>query len=255
MASASAEVAGRNRSTAAHTGVPAQISHAVLLPSKPIKRQAETSLGLPCENRQCHQWRILLPVEQLSQHSSCNSSSAILTYECSTSRSSKFCTSGERGTWLELPLQGSQVSKFLLIKLASGSRGKVPNTHCEGEKPPLRLRLFLVLTASAIAIFVVKTLDSVLSTYPFQHCLEQSSVSLDSSDLLGALHPCLADLDSMLGKRTCKNTAVVDATITTQGLWPTSPTDPQADEAIQALSAGRRNVSLSQQYYLLKSST
>ena len=72
-------------------------------------------------------------------------------------------------------------------------RGKVPNTHCEGEKPPLRLRLFLVLTDSAIAIFVVKTLDSVLGNHPFQHCLKQSSVSLDSSDLLRALHPCLAD--------------------------------------------------------------
>ena len=104
-------------------------------------------------------------------------------------------------------------------------------------------------------VYVVKTLDSVLGNHPFQHCLKQSSVSLDSSDLLGALHPCLADQDSMLGKRTCKNTAVVDATITTQGLWPTSPTDPQADEAIQALSARRRTVSLSQQHYLLKSST
>ena len=153
------------------------------------------------------------------------------------------------------PCKGPRSANSCSSNWRPGPRGKVPNTHCEGEKPPLRLRLFLVLTASAIAFFVVKTLDSVLSTYPFQHCLEQSSVSLDSSDLLGALHPCLADLDSMLGKRTCKNSTVVNATITTQGLWPTSPTDPQADEAIQALSAGRRNVSLSQQYYLLKSSS
>ena len=59
----------------------------------------------------------------------------------------------------------------------------------------------------------------------------------------------------MLGTCTCKNSTVVNATITTQGLWPTSPTDPQTDKAVQALSAGRRTVSLSQQYYLLESST
>ena len=92
-------------------------------------------------------------------------------------------------------------------------------------------------------------------THSLQHCLKQSSVSLDSSDLLGALRPCLADQDSMLGKCTCRNSAVVYATVTTQGLWPTSPTDPQTDKAIQTLSARRRTVSLSQQYYLLESST
>ena len=53
--------------------------------------------------------------------------------------------------------------------------------------------------------YVVKTLDSVISNHPFQHRLEQSSVALDSSDLLGALHPCLTDQDSMFGKRTGKN--------------------------------------------------
>ena len=60
----------------------------------------------------------------------------------------------------------------------------------------------------------------------------------------------------MLGKGVrAKNSTVVNATITTQGLWPTSPPDPQTDKAVQALSAGRRTVSLSQQYYLLESST
>ena len=58
----------------------------------------------------------------------------------------------------------------------------------------------------------------------------------------------------MLGKCTCKNSTVLNSTITTQGLWLTSPTDPQTDKAVQALSAGR-TVSLSQQYYLLESST
>ena len=100
-----------------------------------------------------------------------------------------------------------------------------------------------------------KTTDSVFSDHSFQHRLEQSSVSLNSSNLFGALHSCLTDQDSMLGKCTCKNSTVVNATITTQGLWPTSPTDPQTDKAVQALSAGRRTVSLSQQYCLLESST
>ena len=99
-----------------------------------------------------------------------------------------------------------------------------------------------MLTASAIATFVVEALDSVIGDHPLQHRLEQSSVALDSSDMLGALHACLADQDPVLGERTGKNTAVVDATIATQGLWPTSPADPQADEAVQALSARRRTV-------------
>ena len=126
------------------------------------------------------------------------------------------------------PCKGPRSANSCSSNWSPGPRGKVPNTHCEGEKPPLRLRLFLVLTASAIAIFyVVKTLDSVFGNHSFQHCLEQSSVSLDSSNLLGALHSCLTDQDSMLGKCTCKNSTVVNATITTQGLWSTSPTDPQ----------------------------
>ena len=95
----------------------------------------------------------------------------------------------------------------------------------------------------------------MFSDHSFQHRLEQSSVSLNSSNLFGALHSCLTDQDSMLGKCTCKNSTVVNATITTQGLWPTSPTDPQTDKAVQALSARRRTVSLSQQYYLLESRT
>ena len=154
------------------------------------------------------------------------------------------------------PCKGPRSANSCSSNWYPGPRGKVPNTHCEGEKPPLRLRLFLVLTASAIATFyVVKTLDSVIGNHSFQYRFEQSSVVLDSSDLLRAFNACLADQDSMLGKRTGKNTTVVNATITTQGLWPTSPTDPQTDKAIQALSARRRTVSLSQQYYLLESST
>ena len=154
------------------------------------------------------------------------------------------------------PCSGPRSANSCSSTWSPGPRGKVPNTHCEGEKPPLRLRLFLVQTASAIAIFMSsKPRTACSSDHSFQHCLEQSSVSLDSSNLLGALHSCLTDQDSMLGKCTCKNSTVVNATITTHGLWPTSPTDPQTDKAIQALSAGRRTVSLSQQYYLLESST
>ena len=154
------------------------------------------------------------------------------------------------------PCNGPRSANSCSSNWSPGPRGKVPNTHCEGEKPPLRLRLFLVLTASAIAILcVVKTLDSVFGDRSFQHRLEQSSVSLNSSNLFRALHSCLTDQDSVLSKCTCKNSSIVDAAITTQGLWPTSPTDPQTDKAVQALSAGRRTVSLSQQHYLLKSST
>ena len=65
----------------------------------------------------------------------------------------------------------------------------------------------------------------------------------------------MTDQDSVLSKCTCKNSTVVNAAITTQGLWPTSPTDPQTVKAVQALSAGRRTVSMSQQHYLLESST
>ena len=99
------------------------------------------------------------------------------------------------------PCKGPRSANSCSSNWSPSLHGKVPNTHCEGEKPPLLLRLFLVLTASAIAIFyVVKTLDSVFGNHSFQHCLKQSSVSLDSSNLLEALHTCLADQDSMLGQ-------------------------------------------------------
>ena len=48
MASASAEVADRSRSTAAHTGVPAQTSPS---PSKSIKRQAGDQPWFPCDTQ------------------------------------------------------------------------------------------------------------------------------------------------------------------------------------------------------------
>ena len=91
----------------------------------------------------------------------------------------------------------------------------------------------------------------MIGDHPLQHRLEQSSVALDSSDLLGALRACLAGQDPVLGECTGKNTAVVDATIATQGLRPNGPASLQADEAVQALSARRRTMSLSQ-HYLLK---
>ena len=53
------------------------------------------------------------------------------------------------------PCNGPKSANSSSSNWSPGPRGKVPNTHCEGEKPPLRLRLFLVLTASAIAIFYV----------------------------------------------------------------------------------------------------
>ena len=102
------------------------------------------------------------------------------------------------------PCKGPRSANSCSSNWSPGPRGKVPNTHCEGEKPPLRLRLFLVLTASAIATFVVEALDSVIGDHPLQHRLEQSSVALDSSDMLGALHACLADQDPVLGERTGK---------------------------------------------------
>ena len=60
------------------------------------------------------------------QYSSCNSSAAVFAYECSTSRSSKFCTSGERGAWFELSLQGTQVGELLLVKLVAGPAWQGP---------------------------------------------------------------------------------------------------------------------------------
>ena len=100
-------------------------------------------------------------------------------------------------------------------KWSPGPRGKVPNTHCEGEKPPLRLRL------------VVEALDSVIGDHPLQHRLEQSSVALDSSDMLGALHACLADQDPVLGERTGKKHRGCgrhDRNSRSVANWPSRPT-------------------------------
>ena len=45
----------------------------------------------------------------------------------------------------------------------------------------------------------------------------------------------------MLGKVYVLKLHKCNATITTQGLWPTSPTDPQTDKDIQALSGWTAN--------------
>ena len=50
MTSASAEVEGRNRSTAAHTGVPAQINNAVCYHQNLSNDKLVTIPGHPCDN-------------------------------------------------------------------------------------------------------------------------------------------------------------------------------------------------------------
>ena len=52
------------------------------------------------------------------------------------------------------PCKGPRSANSCSSNRPLGLRGKVWSTHCEGEKPPFRLRLFLVLTASAIAILM-----------------------------------------------------------------------------------------------------
>ena len=52
------------------------------------------------------------------------------------------------------PYKGPKSANSCSSNWSPGPRGKVLNTHCEGEKPPLRLRLFLVPTSLAIAIFM-----------------------------------------------------------------------------------------------------
>ena len=85
-----------------------------------VKRM--TILGLPCDTS-----------GGASQYSTC-----VFWYECSTSRSSEFCTSGERDTWLELSLKkGPRSANSCSSNWSPGLRGKVPpilvvrNHHCD----------------------------------------------------------------------------------------------------------------------------
>ena len=114
-----------------------------------------TILGLPCDNRQCHLWR-----------NSRTSGAAFLNTARATRRPQSSRMNARRAEALSsarlanavpgssCPCNGPRSANSCSSNWSPGPRGKVPNTHCEGEKPPLRLRLFLVLTASAIAIFM-----------------------------------------------------------------------------------------------------
>ena len=151
-----------------------------------------TILGLPCDNRQyvtcgvfSHKW------SSFSQYSSCDSSTAVLTYECSTSRSSEFCTSGERGTWLELSLQWSQVSEFLLIKLVSRSSWKATiATEVVLGANRLSDRDFFMSSKPWTACSVIIRSNTALNNPPCRSTLPICS---------GALHSCLTDQDSHVG--------------------------------------------------------
>ena len=228
MASASAEVAGRNRSTAAHTGVPAQINHAFLLSSKPIKRKAGD-----------HPWSSLRKQTMSPVAYSPTSGAAFLNTARATRRPQSSRMNARRAEALSsarlanavpgssCPCNGprsanSCSSNWIQVLVA---RFQTPIVRGEAT-----IATEVVLGANCLGdrdFYVVKTTDNVFSDHSFQHRLEQSSVSLHSSNLFGALHSCLTDQDSMFGKCTCKHSTVVNATITTQGLWPTSPTDPQ----------------------------
>ena len=110
----------------------------------------ETIPGLPCDNRQCHLWRIIQPVAQLF-------SVQLVQLVDRNPRRAEAPSSARLANavpgW-SCPCTGPRSANSCSSNWSPGPRGKVPNTGCEGEKPPLRLRLFLVLTASAIAIFV-----------------------------------------------------------------------------------------------------
>ena len=114
------------------------------------------------------------------------------------------------------PCKGPRSANSCSLNWSPGPRGKVPNTHCEGEKPPLRLRLFLVLTASAIAIFmsskpwtassIIIRFNTALNNPPCRSTLPICSGL--STPAWRIRTPCWASVRA-------KNTAVVNATITT----------------------------------------